>query len=179
MGTGQSGAANGLTLGVQTTGADKIIVSSVVGTPSSGLSSGVTTVNTGTWYHACGVFTSDTSRDAFLNGGEKGSDTGSRSPSSPDQFRIGARSYQAAANYFDGSIAEAGIWNVALSDEEVAQLGLGYSPLMIRPSALVGYWPMLGNNSPELDRKGSTSFTWTNSPTKADHCRVILPSRPR
>lgn len=53
--------------------------------------------------------------------------------------------------YFDGDIAEAAIWNVALSDAEIAMLAKGLSPLRVRPASLVSYVPMNGAASPVID----------------------------
>ena len=47
------------------------------------------TYSADTWHHAAAVFTSSTSRDAFLDGGSKGSDTASSAPSGIDRVVIG------------------------------------------------------------------------------------------
>ena len=54
-------------------------------------------------------------------------------------------------NYCDGSLAEAAIWNAALSDAEVAALATGVSPLLVRPGSLVFYAPLARDL---LDRVG-------------------------
>jgi len=41
------------------------------------------------------------------------------------------------AQEMDGDLAEAAIWNIALSDADVARLATGESPLSVRPDALV------------------------------------------
>lgn len=43
----------------------------------------------------------------------------------------------------DGFPGSRAIWDVALSDAEVALLSRGASPMLVRPEALVEYWPMI------------------------------------
>jgi len=43
---------------------------------------------------------------------------------------------------FDGLVAEVAVWNVVLDDSEIAALAQGVSPLLIRSTALVEYWPV-------------------------------------
>lgn len=66
------------------------------------------------------------------------------------------------------------MWNVALSDTDAAVLALGYSPLLVRRSALVSYWPLLGFYSPEIDLLSSTGITLTGT-TQSAHTRVFYP----
>lgn len=64
-------------------------------------------------------------------------------PSGVNTTHVGARiSSSLRGSYFDGIIADAGLWNVALSDEEVRLLACGASPLLIRPQNLVAFWPL-------------------------------------
>jgi hypothetical protein len=127
------------------------------------------------WFHACGVWTAINSRAAFLNGGSKGTDTTSLTTNTLTTVRAGAS--QGTTGFYEGTLAEIGVWNVALDDSEVASLAKGVSPLLIRPQSLVAYWPLFGNESPELDRgKNRIDFTLTAAPTKAEHVRVYLPA---
>ena len=43
-----------------------------------------------TWHHGVGVFRSNTSRDAYIDGGSKGSDATSRTDPTPDFIAVGA-----------------------------------------------------------------------------------------
>jgi hypothetical protein len=128
--------------------------------------------------HAAGVWNNSSSRVAYINGGSKGTNTTGTGtdPSAFDATYIGTRRNTSLGNYADGTIAEAGIWNVALSDDEIASLAKGISPLLIRPANLVAYWPLYGNNSPEIDPVGGFELTLTNSPTKGEHPRIFLPT---
>lgn len=124
-----------------------------------------------TWNHGVAVFSSTTSRTVYLNNVAGTVGTVSVATSTPTKVLIGAR-YSAGvkAEFFNGKIAEVGIWNVALTAAEIAILSLGVSPLFIRPQNLVSYVPLIGRTSPEIDYKG-TGLTLTGTAT-ADHPRV-------
>jgi hypothetical protein len=130
------------------------------------------------WHHACTVFTSNVSRAVYLNGANKTSNTADRTPGTPDVVSIGRTSSSASDDYTSGRIADAAVWNIALSDDDVAALADGLSPLLVRPDGLVAYWPIFGNTSPEIDIVGGFGATVTGA-TKDDHPRIILPGRPR
>jgi hypothetical protein len=133
-----------------------------------------------TWTHACGVWTSATDRAAFINGGSKGTQTTSRVPSGIDRMNLGGLRNGTPTGYLNGRIAEAAIWNVALSDQEVAALASGLSPLKMRPTALVGYWPIWGIHSPEpsLHPSGGTRPDMSVTGTAlANHAPVVPFSR--
>jgi hypothetical protein len=134
----------------------------------------------GTWAHACAVFASSTSRTAYYNGGNAGSETTSVSPS-PTRFCIGVAEFTpGAGNYFNGDIAEVGVWSTDLSAAEVAMLGAGYSPMLVRPQSLVFYAPMFGRGGAagnEEDWSGGLVMTQNSSPAVTDHPRIIYPRR--
>jgi hypothetical protein len=68
-----------------------------------------------------------------------------------------------------GLIAEVGIWNAALTAEEVASLANGMTCDKIRPQNLVFYAPLVRDL---VDQKGGLTITNTNSATVANHPRV-------
>jgi len=70
-------------------------------------------------------------------------------------------------------LAEAGLWDAALTDAEVAILGVGYSPLFVRPQSLVAYWPLVRDAK---DRVGGYDLTAGGGPVVAAHPRIIYPS---
>jgi hypothetical protein len=80
--------------------------------------------------------------------------------------------------YFDGLIAEVGIWGAVLTDAEVASLAKGVSPLMVRPQSLVAYYPLYGRGSTEPDYINGLGLTPTNSPVAAEHPRAYRPWSP-
>lgn len=137
------------------------------------------TYTDGVWSHAAAVFASTTSRSVYLDGGNKVSDTTSvNAVTDPDTTALSQLYYNStiiAPSLSD--YAEWGLWNVALTDAEIAILGLGYSPLFVRPASLVAYWPIIGRLSPEIDRVGGYDLTLVNGPTWAAHPRVILPEQ--
>ena len=120
------------------TAGDPVAASTVASLGSQAVSSTGYTV--GRWHHGCAVFASATDRRAFIDGGSKGTNSTSRIPSIPNRLRIGVNSNSQWAN---GCVAVPGLWNVALNDEEVRLLGLGYHPRLIRPDALLFAPPLL------------------------------------
>lgn len=127
------------------------------------------------WHHVAGVEASSTSRTCYLDGSPDATpDTTSRAPSGADRLAIGKvpESSPGAGEYFTGDIAEVGIWNVALTDAEIASLAKGVTPPNIRPGNLVFYAPIVGKHSPEPDLVGGLSLTLTGTSASA-HPRVF------
>jgi hypothetical protein len=84
------------------------------------------TPNTGyairAWAMATGVWVSGSSRAAYLNGGNKGTDATALTLGAPARTLVG-RANNSGAVYdpgFTGLVADVSIWNRALSDSEVA-----------------------------------------------------------
>ena len=130
-----------------------------------------------TWFHAAAVFTSATLRAIFLNGGFKGTQSTSRTPTGIDRLLIGVEGGTSGvatpwAPGGTGDIAEIGIWNVALTDGEVLTLSQGFSPLLVRPQNLVHYMPLVRGL---VDPRGGKSLIMTGSLTISDHPRIIMP----
>jgi hypothetical protein len=160
--------ADGATAGDPITAYTGITASSSAASSTAGYSSN-------TWHHAAGVFASATDRRAFLNGTNKGTNATNRVPTGIDRTNAGG-SNQLTTSFMDGRLAEAAAWNVALADDEIAMLGRGFSPLLVRPQSLVAYWPLFGRQSPEIDPRGRFELTVTGA-TQADHCRTFRPRR--
>lgn len=135
------------------------------------------TYSANTWFHAAAVFTSNTSRTAYLNGTAATTNTTSNDPSA-STFNITSIGNNTAssvrANFYTGSIADAAIWSVALTAAEIASLAKGVSPLMIRPASLISYWPLIGQASPEIDLHSRFEMTVSGA-TAAAHPRVYMP----
>jgi hypothetical protein len=134
------------------------------------------------WFHAATVVASTTSQSVYLNGGGKNTNTTSHSPGTSDRTAIGFRDNTNQDRPFGaggtGYLAEAAIWNIALSDADVAALALGLCPLLIHPEALVAYWPLLGSNSPENNLcSNSSTLAIRGSLTAAPHPRIFMPRR--
>ena len=156
--SGSTHARNNFRLRVES--ANQVSFSSANGANSDGAGAS-TTITANTWFHVCGVSSSSTSRAVYFNGGSKGTNATNLTPSGINRTSIGVGDGSTPTFEFapggTGDIAEAAIWNIALSDADVAALAAGASPLLIHPEALVGYWPLLGNNSPENNLLSNTS----------------------
>lgn len=124
---------------------------------------------TNEWSHACGVTSSATSRKIYLDGNFYGSNTTSRTPAaSVTRTTIGSNM---TSDFMTGQIAEVGIWNIDLTDQEVSALGQGVSPSLIRPQSLVLYMPLMRN---VVELKQGRVFTTGGSPNVTDHPRVYF-----
>ena len=137
---------------------------------NSGIFLGFTTTgySAGSWTHAAGVWSSLSSRTAYINGGSSGTNTGSQSAITLTRAQIAANA-AAATNRMNGLIAEVGIWNVALTAEEIASLADGMTCDKVRPQSLVFYAPLVRNL---IDQKGGLTITNNNAATVANHPRV-------
>ena len=139
------------------------------------------------WHHAGGVFTSTTSRRAYLDGAEGTENTTSVTiVGNVDRVTIGALGDAVRSNWMDGMIAEAAIWNVALSTSEMKSLAAGYSPILVHPSALAFYCPCIrglaaDGTGDENDRVGGlllSEITTSGTVATDEHPRMIYPSAP-
>jgi hypothetical protein len=125
-----------------------------------------------TWHHACGVFTTDDDRTVYLDGGSSVNNTDVTGDPSIDHMSIGVLWRSDLIQYMSGNIAEAAVWNVALTAAEAATLATGYSPLFVRPASLISYWPLLRNE--DQDRVGDYDLTNSGGGVAA-HPGIIYP----
>lgn len=95
------------------------------------------------WFHGAAVFSAANNRLAYRNGVAGTANTTSLTMSGIDTVGIGVRPGATRANYFDGEVMEAAIWNVALDAAEIKALSEGFKPTQIRPNALVFYAPII------------------------------------
>jgi hypothetical protein len=151
-------------------------------TAGSGSGQSVTSagsIATGTTYKV-GAIVDVGFRNTYLNGVAGTSNTTDPGGRTTDIVRVGAY-YNAGLIpdfYADCDISDMAIWNVRLNDSEFAALAFGASPLLIRPTALVHYWPFLARASNEENWVGSAVLTQTNGPIAvADGQRLVRPSR--
>ena len=137
----------------------------------------------GSWQHGCAVFAATNSRAAYYNGANKGTNTTSNTPSGISRTILGKFNSNSTNASTDFVLAEVGMWNVALTDDEALTLSQGFSPLLVRPQSLVAYWPLYGRagaSGGEESWVGAFPLTHANSPAVVDHPpRIIYPSRPR
>lgn len=125
-----------------------------------------------TWQHAAAVFTTDTDRDVYINGGSKGSAAGTEVVApSINRTGIGCLYRQSITYYMSGKIAEVAIWDIALTQAEIAQLAGGATPTTIQSGNLLAYWPLLSDgtdssgNSKDLSASGAPTYDSNDHPT--------------
>jgi hypothetical protein len=124
------------------------------------------------WYHAAGVFETNSIINAYFN-----ANIGTIVTSSPEvsvsginKILVGARTSAGAVGQFhNGQIAEVGVWNVALTAAEVSSLAKGMTCDKVRPQSLVFYAPLVREL---IDQKGGLTITNNNAATVANHTRV-------
>ncbi len=126
---------------------------------------------TGTWYHGCAVFTSNTSRTVYINGGSSSTNTTNvpNLTNAADRIAIGCLGRSTPVAFYNGQVADVGIWNEALSASEIASLAKGYTCDKIRPQSLVFYAPLVRDL---VDVRGGRAITNNNTATVANHPRV-------
>jgi hypothetical protein len=136
---------------------------------SGGFTANNTALNIPTtgWHHIVGVLPNTTNCIVYFDGGNKTTSSGGTALAgvAVSNCAIGVKWYTTVAAYAKGNIAFPAIWNVALTDAEIAALAKGISPKKIRPSALKSYARLIGA-SPEPDLRG---WTWARNgnPTPA------------
>ncbi len=139
------------------------------------ITSGAATVNvdngafaTDTWHHVAITEHASDDHRVFLDGGPPTTNAVAVTPAGVDRTTIGRQDDSTPTNAFDGFIGHGALWNVALSDAEIASLANpGVSPLRMRRDSLVAYWPLNGQ-SPEIDIVGRKDLTLFGAPTVAE-----------
>jgi len=134
---------------------------------STGAANTGVALSVGVWAHVVGIEASTTSRSAFVDGGNKDTDTTSITPTGIDRTSIGRGGDSTPSDYWDGAISSVAIWNVVLTDQEVLSLANGVSPLRLHRSALIAYWPV-GGQSTEPDIIGGVNLTVNGTPLQVE-----------
>lgn len=170
VGITASGATNArFTIQVQNTGV--LRAGCQAGSSTTGADSTVS-VSAGAWQHGCAVFTGNSNRTVYLDGGNNATDTTTMTPSSAALNRtiIGAQwRNQARENFFNGRVAEVGIWNVALGAADITALAKGVRPSLVRPQSLIFYAPLIRD---VIDLRGGLTLTATST-SVIEHSRRI------
>ncbi len=120
------------------------------------------------WSSAIGVIIEDDDRAVYFDGANKETETTRVEDDDIgiDRFTIGCRSNSTRSLFFDGDIAEVGVWNVALTDAEISMLADGFAPSMIRFNSLVSYWPLIDDYRDEV---GTNHLTAGGTPQFSEH----------
>ncbi len=132
---------------------------------------GAGTFNLSAWNHLGAIERGATDRELYYNGSSVATDATSKTPTGADRISLGRNGSSTPTNYMDGRLAELAVWNIGLTDPEMALLGLGYSPLLIRPQNLIFYSPLIRDE--DIDIVGGISLTPVATPTIGDHTRVL------
>lgn len=138
-------------------------------------------LNFNQWYHA--VITSDTtgpsnrySEDGIFIGNNDNETRGTVQT----ELTLGAANDAPTTLQSECILAEFGIWHgVILSAAEITALSLGYSPRLISPQNLVGYYPLIGRTSPEIELMAGNDGVVNGNPTAFPHPSMIYPNMPQ
>lgn len=147
---------------------------SVAGTAVSATTT--TTCSLNTWNHAAGVFTGEDSRTAYLNAGGKNTDTSAGGLQTVFQrinfgARVRAGTTPDPSTYYNGKLAEIGIWNVALTDAEISTLASGVKPIYVRPASIIAYIPLVRDVTDYVDANAITQSGGVSLVVSNDHSR--------
>lgn len=127
-----------------------------------------------TWHHACGIFAANNDRRVYIDGGSKDTGAGATTVADLDNFRIGVTADSTPAFYMSGAVAEAVMWDIILTDNEVWQLAQGYPSWRIHRARIIGFWlPFADRTDRDFSGRG-LHLTAFNTPTwMQDPPRVI------
>lgn len=136
--------------------------------------------STGAWNHCYGEY-SGTTWKVVANNGTPGTSVDAVGPRDNNETcAIGAQ-FQAGptyANWFNGAIAELGVWNRALNAGEILALSKGIAPPVLR-QGLVMYTPLVRDLVSPAGGGGWTLTVSGSPPTVVPHVRVLNVKRPR
>lgn len=123
------------------------------------------------WYHTAAAV--DSVADVYLDGVGIGTSVGSMI-AVPVRTSLGRLDDGTPSNHANGHVAEAAVWNLKLTADEIHVLSRGYSPLFVRPRRLVYYAPLAGNLTEWV---GGVNLTEVGSPPGfSPHPPIIYPS---
>jgi hypothetical protein len=125
-------------------------------------------LTTHAWHHVAGVFRDAASRTVYLDGGNQSTNTTARNFVAPNTFTLGGDSAGSAVN-----VAEAMVFDVALTEQEVAALAKGLPALgMAVGEHLVAYYDCLR----ALNRPGiGPPLTSSGAVVPVDHPPIFWP----
>jgi hypothetical protein len=162
----------------QTAGSTSFEVNFRGATGDTNISQGSLTLSLNTWIHCAGVYSSSTGGTLYRNGSSVGSGANSGALIQNSGAHCLWGNDAANDRPWQGRLADAAMWNVALSNIEILALSMGARPWMIRRGSLVGYWPIDGFASPEPDLSGN-AFNGTLTGTTSAFGPAIMLQTPR
>ncbi|KKM07542.1 hypothetical protein LCGC14_1732880, partial [marine sediment metagenome] len=108
---------------IRVKGSDDLVYAVAVDTsPQSSSAVTTTTYTPNTWQHVCAVFATNADRRVYLDGGNKGTNTDSRTPTGLDVTNIGRLGGSSADEYANGTLDEVMVFSVALTDAQVLDI---------------------------------------------------------
>jgi hypothetical protein len=126
-------------------------------------------VPTNTWTHVVARFISNSTRNAFVNGASGSNNTAITGGQDPfTVIQIGASNYSV---FFNGLIANVGIWERVVTNPEITSLATGIACNKIINDNLVFYAPLIRDLN---DLKGGTITNMNGSTQSSDHPRLYL-----
>lgn len=133
---------------------------------------GVTQFNVIEWRHFA-VTRGGNTWTLYVDGVQEAQVTNATAQETGGEVTLGDTIFQGAGEGdMFGDQAEMGAWNVALTSEEVAELGAAKAaPMLVRPQSLVFYPPLWGQNNPENDLVGGIGGITTGT-GPIDHPRI-------
>jgi hypothetical protein len=145
------------------------IAMTAIGTGNAGFNV-LNLFTSGQWAHCAFVFESATSRSAYVNGTNVGTNTGNvGSQNAFNETLIGARRNVTIGIFLNDTLADLGLYNVSLTTAEIASLAKGMTCDKVRPQSLVFYAPLVRDLQ---DVRGGLTITNNNGATVANHPRV-------
>ena len=128
-----------------------------------------------TWQLAVAIHESSTLRKLRF-GGAWFTNTTAVTLQGLDIVYVGTRKNTTLGNYWDGQLAEAAVWTVALTPDEVTSLESGAAPYLIRPQSLLFYAPMTGRETAtEINIVGPIIGMSNSPPASTEHPRIYRP----
>jgi hypothetical protein len=126
------------------------------------------------WQHVAGVEYASNSRKAFLDYVYQATNTTNTNPqgSPHNMTSFAAQAGTPLQDFYIGCLAHWAMWDVALTDREIAALAAGFSPLSIRRDSMLAYWPMNGTD-PESDYLLGYPLTRYNAPLSIGEPPII------
>ena len=127
-------------------------------------------VSANQWIHMAAVFASTSSRSVYASTASSvTSTTLFTTTTTVNNIAIGCLYNPTASSFFDGIIADVGVWSAALTSDEISSLAKGISCTKIRPQSLVFCVPLVRDLN---DICGNLSLTNNNSATVTSHPRI-------